>query len=448
MEKEKIDYGRKSTKLEKVCYAMGDVGCNFIWTFASAFLTLYYTDSAGLGAAFVAAMMLTARVLDGISDIGMGIVIEKTRTKWGKARPWILFGAVPFALSLVLLMNVPSGLTIAGKSIYAYITYIFMAVFCYTAVNLAYHAMLPRFSLDKQDRNIVSVVRTTFIIVIGILINILTPSILAMFGGERNQKAWSIVSGVYAVLALICLLITFFGVKEQVPVDVVTEQKEKTTLKESGKAVLANKYFYIDLGLCVVFYMFAGLSAIGIYYARDVLGNAGSYSLLVLAQTIPMLLGQFVLTVVLNKFSKRSVCIAFTAFIAAGGILIYCNPVSLPFVLIGFALRGFGGSCLTAVIFTFSADLVDYGEWKTGIRAEGFAYAATSFGMKVGTGIGSAIVGLALSLGQYDPALSVQKEVTIKMMIDLQAFSFIILSVILILLLILWDYDKVYKKTV
>jgi GPH family glycoside/pentoside/hexuronide:cation symporter len=436
---------RKTPVKEKLAYALGDVGCNFIWSFATSFLTLYYTDSAGLTAAFVGTMMLVSRLLDGASDIAMGFVLEKTKTRWGKARPWLLFGALPFALSLVLVMNVPSGFGEAGKQIYVYATYIFMAVFCYTAVNLAYHAMLPRFSFGQQDRNNISVLRSLLVVLLALIINVITPSLLAALGGERNQSTWSILAAVYATLAFICLMVTFFVVKERIPVERESDGSfKKVPLKDSAKAVLTNKYFYITLGLFLIGYVASGVTGIGVYYARDVLGNASYYSLMTLGVTIPMILAQFILPALFKKFGKRKVCMFSCIFLVIGPILILSNPYSLFTVLTACLCKGSGTAALSTIVFTFSADIVDYGEWKTGIRAEGFAYSATSFGMKVGTGLGAAILGWALSMGHYNAALATQMPETIQAIINVQAFSGIAIGVIEFVLLFLWDYDKIY----
>ena len=438
----------KTTAKEKFAYALGDVGCNFIWAFTSSFLVLYYTDSAGLTAAFVGTMMLVSRILDGASDITMGLIIEKTKSRWGKARPWLLWGSIPFAISLILVMNVPGGLNESAKHIYAYITYIFMVVFCYTAVNLAYHAMLPRFCSDPQDRNTVSVVRLFCVIFVALIISIITPNLLQTFGGIRNQSAWSTVAAIYASLAIICLLINFLVVKEKVPLT-VTETKNKVPLKLAATAIFKNKYFVLTLGLFVFNYIGSGIGGIQIYFARDVLGNAGLFGIIMLAGAIPMLIAQLILPSLFKRFGKRTVCMFFTLFQILSGVLILSNPFSLYFVLIAFSIRGFGTAALAAVIFTFSADIVDYGEWKTGIRAEGFAYSSTSFGMKVGTGLGAAILGWSLSASGYIGALETQTQQTVQGIVYIATIPFIIISIIVLILLFLWDFHKVpiHKKS-
>ena len=133
----------KPSLWEKLAFAVGDGGCNFVWTTIGSFLTLYYTDSVGISAAVIGTIMLLTRLLDGITDLGMGAVIDRTRTRWGKARPWVLWSAVPMGLGLVLLFNVPGSLSGSGKIAYAAVTYTLMAAVIYTACNLSYNTLCP-----------------------------------------------------------------------------------------------------------------------------------------------------------------------------------------------------------------------------------------------------------------------------------------------------------------
>lgn len=127
---------------------MGDVGVNLVWTLPSSFLMLYYTDSVGISAAYIGTIMLICRLFDGFSDVLMGVVIDKTHTRWGKARPWLMLMTLPMLLSIYFTFKVPTG-EVGMQKAYTFISYFIMSVICYTAVNLSYHSMLPRFSLTS-----------------------------------------------------------------------------------------------------------------------------------------------------------------------------------------------------------------------------------------------------------------------------------------------------------
>lgn len=434
-----------TSKREKVSYALGDVGCNFIWSFTASFLTLYYTDSVGLSAAFVGTMMLIARILDGVSDIGMGVVIEKTHTKWGKARPWILFASMPFAISLVLLMNIPTGLSQSGKNMYAFLTYVFMAVICYTIVNLSYHAMLARITISQQDRNVISVVRMALVIVTVLLLNNITPQLLALAGGIKEQKAWSFVAILYAIIAFILLLICFFGTKEKVDLG-KKDKEEKLPLMTSLRAIATNKYFYITAVLFICSYLGQGLNGIGIYYAKDILGNTSLFGIASLAQMAPMLIGIPFIPLLFKKYGKMTIIRVGFIISMAGSVIILLSPYSIPFYMTGSILKGMGGVPFSVAMFTLAADLVDFGEWKSGIRAEGFAYSSTSFGMKVGTGLGAAILGWLLSWGQYDANLVEQMQSAKNTMIIIAIIIPLIMGATQFCLTLLWDIDRKYPN--
>lgn len=428
---------------EKLSYAMGDMGCNFVWTFTSAFLMMYFTDSVGISAAFIGTMMMITRILDGASDIAMGIVIEKTHTRWGKARPWLLFFSLPFAISLVLLFNVPSSLAVAGKQVYMYATYIFMTVICYTVVNLAYNAMLPRFSLTPHDRNVVSAVRGVVVIITALAINIATPILIGMLGGQQNQQSWKIVSIAYAAISLVMLMITFFGVKEKIsPKTDANGKIEKVHIPSALKILLKNKYFYIATVLFVLFYAINGMGAVTVYYARDILGDFQLYSLIASIMILPMLVGIPMMPALYKKFGKRNVMLVGALVSAAGCALQLISPANLTMYIAFSIIRGFGSIMFSASIFTLASDIVEFSEWKHGIRTEGLVTSVNSFGMKVGTGVGAGLVGWVLALGGYNPAAEMQSLSSLQSMIALQLVIPMVFSLLLAVLLIFWDIDK------
>ncbi|GHT94488.1 MFS transporter [Spirochaetia bacterium] len=433
-----------TTMGEKIRFGLGDMGCNFGWTFISGFLTLYYTDSVGISAAFVGTMMLITRVLDGVSDLAMGVVIEKTNTRWGKARPWLLFGGVPMALSLALIFNVPAGLGETAKNGYVFLTYVFMTVIAYTAVGVAYNALIPRFSLNADDRNVVSAVRGVVVIVTALVISIGTPELLKAFGGQQSARAWSLTSILYAALALICLMITFLGVKERIPpkMDLTTGKVESTPIKRALGILLRNKYFYIATVLFIFFYAINGVGGITVYYCRDILGRFELYGLISAIGIVPMVLTIPFAPALYKKFGKRNVMLV-GAVIAAGGCVVQLTaPSVLTVFLTGSVVRGFGSILFSASIFTLASDIVEFSDWKHGIRAEGLVTSVNSVGLKVGTGLGSALVGWLLDFGGYNAALGTQPRSALNSMIILQIGVPLILFAALAVLLLFWDLEK------
>ena len=442
MEKKATD-PKASSFGTKMCYAAGDIGCNFIWTFVSGFVLLYYTDSVGIAAAFIGTMLFVCRLLDGITDISMGVLIEKTNTRWGKARPWLLFFCVPLAFSLILLFNVPGDFSETGKQIYIYATYILLASICYTVINLPYNAMLPRFSLSSHDRNIVSAIKGLAVIVAALVISIITPFLLEAFGGQQAQGAWTRIALIYALIALAMILVTFFGVKEKIPPSVTEEGKPaKVPVKKALKSLLRNKYFYLATFLFVAFYASTGIGAVGIYFARDVLGDANLLGLISAIAIFPMLVAIPILPAVYKKFGKRNVMLAGALVSALGCALQLIEPANLTLYLIFAVVRGFGMIMFSMPIFTLASDIVELDERRHGIRAEGLVTSVNSFGMKVGTGLGSAMVGWFLAWGHYNADAEVQASSALTAMVNLQIGAPMVFSLIIAVLLIFWDMEK------
>jgi len=402
-----------------------------------------------MSAAFIGTMLFICRVFDGGSDIAMGFIIEKTNTRWGKARPWILFSCVPLAVSLILIFNVPGILSVTGKQIYIYATYIFMTVICYTSVNLSYYAMLPRFSLTSHDRNIVSAIKGVAVIIAALSIAIITPMLLEAFGGQQSQSAWRMISGIYAAIGLAMLLITFFGVKEKIPPNMDSEGKPvQVPMKKALSILLRNKYFYLATALFVVFYAITGTGGVTIYFARDVLGDANLFGLISAVAIFPMLIGIPILPALYKKFGKRNIMLLGTLVTAAGCALQLINPANLAFYLVFAVVRGFGSIMFSLPIFTLASDIVELDERRHGMRTEGLVTSVNSFGIKVGTGLGSAMVGWLLTLGKYNADAAVQLQSSLNAMILLQIGLPLVFNVLLAVLLIFWDIEKVQKQEV
>lgn len=438
----------KSSKSEKLLYALGDIGCNMIWTFTGSFLTLYYTDSVGLAAAYVGTMMLICRLFDGLSDVVMGIIIDRTKTRWGKARPWILFSAIPLVLAYWALYNVPASMSQGGKSIYAFITYFFLSVVFYTMCNIAYHALLQRFSLSSQDRSVVSTVRTLCATVAILVISLVTPSLLAALGGEKNQQAWTMITLIYGSLAIICLLVTFFGVKEKLPVE-KKEEKEKKVKGETArglKILLSGRYFYITVFVLFAFYASQGSTSI--YFSRDVLGNVNLFGITNMFMMIPMVLGIPFLPAVFKKFGKRNTMLLGMIISVAASLGILIAPQNPVVYIACAAVRQLSLSPLATAAFTLAGDIVDYNQMRTGIRTEGITTSANSLGNKLGSGLGAALLGWLLSWGNYNGALTVQPDSAINAMIIHASVVPAVLMGLAAIAFLFWDLEKYQPEVI
>lgn len=428
---------------EIISFALGDGGCNLIWTTIGSYLTLYYTDSVGLAAATIGTLMLLTRLLDGVSDLIMGSIIDRTHTRWGKARPWILWTAIPMGLGLVLMFSVPDALSDSGKFVYASITYVVMAVVVYTACNLSYNTLLSLEAPDPKDRVTMSSIRFFVTMSVVLFINYNCNNFVEKFG-------WTGMSVIFGVIGAAFLLITFWGTKERVNIEknsAKENDKDQRNVKESFKILFQNKYFLLLTIVFVINYTVLGVNnGLRIYYARDVLGNAGLMGTLTLCFILPKLIGNLIYPYINQILGKwKSMMIGY--FIELAGVLIMAfSQTSFTAAVIGLICLGIGGIPHNAGLFAMVVDVVDYGEWKTGVRLDGLTNSATSFGMKVGAGIGSAFVGWGLAWAAYDGKLAIQTAATITGIKMVFTIVPAVLIVIGIVTLFFCNMDKIYPQ--
>ena len=424
---------------ERFSYAIGDVGCNFVWTTIASFLTLYYTDSVGIAAGVAGTIMLITRFLDGITDLIMGVIIDHTNTRWGKARPWVLWSTPMMVVGLIVLFSVPSGFSMQGKIIYAFVTYVFVAAVAYTASNLSYNTLLSLMTEDQQSRISANSLRFICTGVVIITISYATPTLTEVFG-------WTGMAVVYGALATICFLLTFFFVKERVVVNSETDknEKERMGLKEF-KLLFQNRYFITIALIFIVYYLCHTLfTSVGVYFARDVLGDEGLYGTLTLLTRVPMMIGLVVVPSLVNRFGKWKCMMVGFATMIVGLLIIWFGGSNTTLVMIGIIIRGVGTGPIMSGIFSLVADGVDYGEWKSGVRQAGLTNSATSFGMKVGTGFGSALVGWGLEIGGYNGAAAVQTASTLFAERVMYAGLPVIGIIICMICLYFTNIDKIY----
>lgn len=391
---------------ERLAYGVGDIGGNLIFGAITSFLLFYLTDTAGIGPAIAGTMLLFGRILDGTMDLIVGTLIDKTSTRWGKARPWILFSAPFLVATFVLLFNVPQGLDKTGKEIYAFVFYFFCLGVGFVASNLAYHTLLSVITSSSKMRVSLTVIRTVCALVAGMAVNIITIPVVSSFGG--GQSGWSLTILIYGAISLITLLVVFFGTKERVKPARDADRSAKRPLRQLLKILLSNRYFYLGFAFFFFVYILSGSAGAGIYFAKDVLGDPNLYSLLSFVSLAPLIIGIWFMPVIIGRWGKRVPMLVGVAITLVGAGITFIDPSNLTLVLTGSLIRAIGGVPAAAAMFALIADIVDYGEWKSGVRVDGMTYAAATAGQNFGAGLGAALVGWLLAAGQYDPSAATQ----------------------------------------
>jgi GPH family glycoside/pentoside/hexuronide:cation symporter len=404
----RLEEDAKVSFWKKVCYGSGAAGGNVVSNLAAAFLLSYYTDTALIGAAAIGTMYLITRLFDGVTDLVMGGIVDKTNTRIGKARPWLIASAPLICIGMILLLNIPAGWDEAMKLVYAYLSYSFLMCIAYTIFGIAHAALLARITRNVNERNTISAVSAICNGLAGLIVGTAITALVLNFG-------WTVTSIILGILAGILILITGLTIKETVGMtEEALVKKELLPIREQLPAVLKNKYFYLAFALGAIT-LIINANAIGsqIYYCNVVLKKPEFMMQLMSIGRLPGILIIFAMPWFTKKFSKRVFMALGAVLLIVGFALCGISGGNTTIILIGAMLREVGIGPIFAGIYALIADTCDYGEWKTGIRSEGLFSAAQSIGSKIGIGIGSGLTGWVLAIFGYNPALEVQSETTI-----------------------------------
>lgn len=434
---------KKVSMKEKLCYAIGSGGGNIITCMVGYYMSAYYTDSVGIAAAAVGTMLLLVRIFDGVTDVIMGSIIDKTSTKWGKARPWLFLSGFLCTIGMAITFAVPQSLTGNAQMVYAYLTYIFLNCIAYTALMVSHTSMMSRITLDNHERSVMSSMNQIANQFGSILVTVLTVRMVA-------ASSWRLTALFFGVIAGVTIIISAIGTKEHIGEDAGTGEVhvEKVDLGKALPAMLKNKYFWL-LALVFVLLLIMNIAngSSTYYFCNIVLENANLMAPLTVAGVIPAIIVNFFVTPLTDRFGVQKTMILGTVVAMAGFILMGIAGTNYTLIMIGYILKGLGCGPIFTCGFALAAAVVDFGEWKFGIRSEGLINSCVSFGQKVGNGLGAATASWILAFGGYVGTAEVQSASAISAIRF--AFSYYggILCVALLVVCLLFDIDK-YMETV
>jgi glucuronide carrier protein len=393
-------------------YGAGDFGFNLAFSLAATFLLYYYTDVAGIAPAAVGTMFLVVRLWDGFADLIAGRAVDRTMTRWGKFRPYIIFGAVPLLVLSAVVFHVPAGLDGGTKLLYAYITYAALG-FVYSLVNISYGSLASAVTQSVHERAKLVAGRAFGAAVGGVL---LTYVVGTMVNNLKAQKAGikspedlvayqAAVQGVFTKVTLVFIVVgtaafwfTAWACRERVVrmQPRVSVRDTFATLKSNKPlAYLCGSSFFYMIGLFAV----SGATA---FYAQYVLHDISKVGLMVLVNSGISLLITPIIPWIIAKLGKKNVYQYCGLFTIVGGVGLFFAPANMLWlVLLTLAIKGVGGSLINTVMFGLEADTVEYAEWKTGKRSEGATYAIFAFTRKLCQSIGGAVGAWALAIGGY-----------------------------------------------
>lgn len=426
--------------ISKLAYGMGDVGCNFSWMFVGNFLMIFYTDVFGISMSAVATLMLFSRFWDAINDPIIGGLSDKTHTRWGRYRPWLLFAAPLTALVLILTFWAHPDWSQTHKIIYMAVTYCIL-VLGYTCVNIPYGTLCGAMTQNMTERAQINTSRSvSAMIAIGI-INIITIPLIEWLGNGNARQGYLLIAILYGTIFAVCHIFCFAKTKEVVEVPVA----QKIPLRLQLQAVAKNKpYLLALLGQVLFGFILYGRNADLLYYFTYVENDAVLFTYYSMAIIIPSIIGAACFPKVFQLTSNRGWAASVFAFGTGITIiaLFFFSPVTspIPFYLFA-ALSQFFFSGFNTAIYAIIPDCVEYGEWRTGIRNDGFQYAFISLGNKIGMALGTALLALSLGWAGYE-ANTTQNEAVVAIM--RHSFSTIpgILWVVTALALFFYKLDK------
>jgi glycoside/pentoside/hexuronide:cation symporter, GPH family len=406
---------------EKVGYGLGDAASSMFWKIFSMYLMFFYTDVFGLAPAVVGTMFLITRIWDSCFDPLVGIIADRTKSRWGKFRPYLLWTAIPFAIIGVLTFYTPD-FDEKGKIIYAYVTYSLMMMI-YSVINVPYASLLGVMSSDRKERTTLSSYRMVFAFAGSLLALWLIEPLVNHFGGSLNSKeGWLYTIIIFGMITTVFFWACFFLTKERV----LPISDEKPNLKEDLNDLLKNRPWWILLGAGVGALIFNSIrDGAAVYYFKYYVSSTVSFNFNLLGETFSMtpttmylvlgqaanIIGVIIATPIANKIGKKKTFFgAMTLAAILSVIFYYLGKEDVLLIMVFQVLISICAGCIFPLIWSMYADSADYSEWKQGRRATGLIFSASSMSQKFGWTIGGAATGWLL--GYYGFQANVTQTVT------------------------------------
>ena len=436
------------TWYNKVGYGSGDVAGNVVYVLLSAFVMIYLTDTAGLNAGIVGTLMMISRLFDGFSDVIFGALLDRTNTRMGKARPWMLWGFVGCAGMIIAIFAIPTELGETAKYAWFFIAYTLLNAVFYTANNIAYSALTALITRNGSERVQMGSIRFMFAFGTNLLIQSITIGGVAMFGG--GAAGWRTMAIIYALFGLAVNTLSVFSVKELSPEELAgdddTAQKEDTlTVLESAKMLLSNKYYLLILVVFLLTQVFTAMLNMGIYFMKYILGDENLLGTFAWAINVPLIVGLLVTPIIVKKFGEMyRVNLGGYVIATLGrlGVLVAAYFHDIPLMLILSAVASLGMSPLQGTLNAMIAEASEHTWLRTGKRIDGLMFSCTSLGVKVGSGIGTAAAGWLLAASGYDGGVSMQPDSAIQMLYVMYVWFPLVANALIFLLLTRLDVEK------
>ena len=438
---------------EKAGYGFGDLASVLYWQTVTAYLLYFYTDVFGITAAAAGTMILFSRLWDGINDPLMGLIADRTQTRWGKFRPYLLWMALPLAVAGVLTFTTPD-LGPSGKLIYAYVTFnLFMML--YTAINIPYSSLLGVITPDPIERTSVSSYKYVFAYISGTIVSALALPLSASLGNGNEARGWQLTMVVFGIAAVLFFVITFLSTHERVQ----PPQTQNSSVRQDFKDLFSNGPWVLLLVVTLLMILFVA-TRISVtahyfkYYVGDqqltLFGKTYTYGFVALTSAFNAA-GQWlsIIGVIFTNFfvkkvgKKRAFLTLFiTAAVSTSAFFVF-EPQHVMLMFVFHMIASFAGGPLSPVIWAMYADTADYAEWKNGRRATGLVFSASQMSQQIGWAVGAFVAGQLLSVFGFQANMAQNPEV----LSGLKALMSIIPAAAAILAIIVILFYKLDEKT-
>ena len=405
----------------KVGYGSGDVAGNVVYAFLSSFVMLYLTNTVGLNAGIVGTLIAVSKLFDGVTDVFFGSMIDKTHSKMGKAKPWMLYGYIGCAVTLVGIFAIPESLGKTAQYAWFFIAYSLLNAVFYTANNIAYSALTALITKNSKERVEMGSYRFIFAFSTSLLIQSVTIKFVEIMGG--GAAGWRTVAIIYAIIGLIVNTISALSVKE-LPEEELNDGEdnsadEKYSLVEAVKLLFSNKFYIMICSTYILQQIYQAMINMGIYYMMYVLFNENLFPVFSWAINIPLIIALLITPALVSKWKglyKLNLTGYVIGTLGRGLVIVAAYMGSVPLMLAFTALAAFGMGPWQGDMNAVIANCSEYTYLTKNKRVDGTMYSCTSLGVKLGGGLGTAITGWLLAFSQFDKNLTAQPASCINML--------------------------------
>lgn len=427
----------------KVGYGSGDIAGNVVYAFLSSFVMIYLTDTIGLNAGVIGTLMMFSKIFDGVTDVFFGALIDKTHSKMGKARPWMLWPYIGCAAMIIAIFAIPVDLGDGAKYAWFFIAYTALNAVFYTANNIAYSALTALITKNSSERVQMGSIRFMFAFGTSLLIQTITVDAVQYFGG--GAEGWRTVAIIYAIVGLAVNTISVLSVKElpeeelcEVETEQEVQKKEKYGLGQAIRMLAANKYYIIICCIYILSQIFTATLNMGVYFTTYILGDASLLGAFSLAVNIPLIAGLMVTPYLVKKCKgmyKLNLAGYALSVLARGGVIVGGYMGNLPVMLICSGLASLGMSPMQGDLNALIASCSEYTFLTQNKRIDGTMFSCTSLGVKIGGGIGTALAGWLLAASNYVANAPTQPQSCIDMLYFMYLWIPMIINIIITFLL-------------